>query len=208
LVPGKPWIYLPLASLSCCCQSQSPTGEKLHTKTALILAMFRAVKKDSEAAVLAGLGETCATKAMIRRCLNPEADQRRIEFVTRLRRDARLYHPPAEARENCAGGHPRRWGRRMPAPRHHAKWGSGWQLGRAFVLGQMRGFRYKQVLCQWAVSGPGHLMHAYVIEVCGFSEPWYSVTSAVDLSPAQVVTAVVDWRQPFLPFSDNWRPLP
>ncbi|OHB73570.1 MAG: hypothetical protein A2V70_20650 [Planctomycetes bacterium RBG_13_63_9] len=47
-----------------------------------------------------------------------------------------------------------------------------------------------RVLCQWAVSGPGHLVYAYVFEVDGYEEPWYSVCSARDLSPSQTVATV------------------
>jgi hypothetical protein len=48
-------------------------------------------------------------------------------------------------------------------------------------------FRYKQLRCRWAVSGPQIPMHVFVVQMAGYAEPWFLVTSALDLSPAQVV---------------------
>jgi len=129
-------------------------------------------------------------ETVIRPCLNPPEGQRRIEFVTRLRRDARLYHPLVSQPKDPEGGRPRKWGRRMAAPQNHEKWDLDWQNGRAYIYGRMRKFRYKRVLCQWAVSGPEQLVYAYVFEVDGYEKPWYSVCSALDLSPSQTVATV------------------
>jgi len=51
----------------------------------------------------------------------------------------------------------------------------------------MRKIRYKEVLCQWAVSGYDELVHAFVFTVEGYDEPWFLVTTARDLSAEQVV---------------------
>ena len=53
----------------------------------------------------------------------------------------------------------------------------------------MRSFRYKQLRCRWAVSGPQSPVHALVIHMAGYKEPWLLITSALDLSAAQVVEA-------------------
>ncbi|MBN9518553.1 hypothetical protein J0H58_08555, partial [bacterium] len=60
-------------------------------------------------------------------CLDP-ANGRRIDVVTRLRFDARLYRPldPPPRRRM---GRPRKWGDRLPAPQHHDRWGVPWQDG-------------------------------------------------------------------------------
>ena len=78
----------------------------------------------------------------------------------------------------------------MAAPKHHQKWDASWQTGRGFIYGRMRKFRYKRVLCQWAVSGPDHLVHAYVFEVEGYKKPWFTISTALGMSASQVVAVV------------------
>ena len=46
----------------------------------------------------------------------------------------------------------------------------------------MRNIRYKEVRCQWSVSGHEELVHAFVFEVEGYGQPWFVVTTALDLS--------------------------
>ena len=46
----------------------------------------------------------------------------------------------------------------------------------------MRNIRYKEVHCQWSVSGHEELVHAFVFEVEGYGQPWFVVTTALDLS--------------------------
>ncbi len=187
LLPGKPWTYLPCASRLYFRKSQLPVGETFTTKTQHAVAMLREIDDESESPILAAFDGAYAMETVIRPCLDPPEGRRRIEFVTRLRRDARLYHPLTNGPKNPAGGRPRKWGRRMAAPQNHQKWDVLWQRGRAYIHGRVRRFRYKRVLCQWSVSGPDHLVHAYVFEVEGYTEEWFVVTSALDLSPAQVV---------------------
>ncbi len=187
LAPGKPWTYLPCASRLYFRKSQLPVGETFKTKTGHAFDMLREVDDESEKPILAAFDGAYAMETVIRPCLNPPEGSRRIDFVTRLRRDARLYHPLAKTAKNPKGGRPRKWGRRMASPQNHEKWDVDWQSGRAYIHGRMRRFRYKRVLCQWSVSGTKHLVFAYVFEVEGYREPWYVVTSATKLSAAQVV---------------------
>lgn len=187
LTPGKPWTYLPCASRLYFRNSQLPVGEEFKTKTEHAADMLREVDDESERPVLAAFDGAYAMETVIGPCLNPPKGSRRIDFVTRLRRDARLYHPLTDVGKNPKGGRPRKWGRRMAAPQNHAKWGVDWQSGRAYIHGRTRSFRYKRVLCQWSVSGPNHLVFAYVFAVQGYRQPWYVVTSATRLSAAQVV---------------------
>lgn len=188
LVPGKPWTYLPCASRLYFRKDQLPVGETFATKTQHAVAMLREMDAELENPVLAGFDGAYAMHTVVGPCLDPPQGRRRIEFVTRLRRDARLYYPLAHEPKNPRGGRPRKWGRRIAAPQRHEKWDVAWQNGRAYIHGRMRRFRYQRVLCQWAVSGPKHLVHAYVFEVEGYAEPWYVVTSASGLSASQVVT--------------------
>ena len=86
-------------------------------------------------------------------------------------------------------GRPRKWGQRMAAPQHHEKWKVAWHRGRVWAYGRMRKIRYKQILCQWSVSGHQERVHAFVFEVEGYDRPWFLVTTALDLSGEQVVEA-------------------
>jgi len=120
-----------------------------------------------------------------RPCVEPKAGQRRIEIVTRLRVDARLYHPVVPRPR--AKGRPPKWGARMAAPQHHGYWPVTWRDSQAWVYGRRRRFRYKQLRCRWAVSGPHLPVHVFVVAMEGYEEPWFLVTTALDLSAAQVV---------------------
>jgi hypothetical protein len=181
---------LPCASRLYFRKSQLPIGETFQTKTASAVTMLREAAEDSRTPVLAAFDGAYAMETVIRPCLDPPEGGQRIDFVTRLRKDARLYHPLETPKKNPQGGRPRKWGRRMAAPQNHEKWEVDWQSGRGFIYGRMRTFRYKRVLCQWAVSGPEHLVYAWVFDVAGYEEPWYSVSSALDLSPSQTVSTV------------------
>lgn len=189
LISGQPWTYLPLASRLYFRKSQLPVGEKFQTKTASAVEMLHEVDSESETPILAAFDGAYAMESVVQPCLEPEEHSRRIDFVTRLRRDARLYQPLSNPSKNPKGGRPRKWGRRIAAPQHHEKWNAQWQSGRAYLYGKTRKFQYKQLRCVWAVSGPQHLIDAYVFQVEGYDEPWYTVTSALSLSASQVVAA-------------------
>ena len=88
--PGKPWIYMPTASRWYCRKSQLPSGEAFRTKTVLAVEMLREIDAESAAPILAAFDGAYAMDSVVKPCLNPPEGERRIEFVTRLRRDARL----------------------------------------------------------------------------------------------------------------------
>jgi DDE superfamily endonuclease len=185
LKPGRPWTYLPHAARLYCRQSQLPPGETFRTKTALAVELWRQADAESPAPILAVFDGAYAVETVVRPCLEPEPSRRRIELVTRLRTNARLYHPVMA--RTPAKGRPPKWGPRLAAPQHHLYWPVGWQRSRAWVYGRIRTFRYKQLRCRWAVSGPDRPVHVFVVEMAGYEEPWFLVTSALDLSAAQVV---------------------
>jgi hypothetical protein len=189
LAPGKPWTYMPLASRLYFRKNQLPVGETFRTKTAFAVDMLRQADAESAVPILAAFDGAYAMETVIEPCLNPPQGIRRIEFITRLRRDARLYQPLEDAKKNSKGGRPRIWGRRLPAPQEHAQWNVRWQKGRAYIYGRLRGFRYKRLRCCWSVSGPQQLMDAFVFEVSGYDKLWSTITSAGDLSAAQVLSA-------------------
>ena len=185
LVPGRPWTYLPHAARLYCRQSQLPMGETFRTKTALAVELLRQADAESVAPLLGVFDGAYAVDTVLRPCLEPEVGRRRLEFVTRLRADARLYHPLV-VRTARKGRRPV-WGSRIAAPQHHLYWPVSWQRSRAWVYGRMRAFQYKQLRCRWAVSGPQLPVHVLVIQMAGDTEPWFLVTSALELSAAQIV---------------------
>jgi hypothetical protein len=52
LVPGTPWTYLPLSARLYCRQSQVPTGETLHPKTAWAVELWRQADAESTAPLM------------------------------------------------------------------------------------------------------------------------------------------------------------
>lgn len=189
LIPGQPWTYLPTASRLYFRKSQLPAGESFRTKTDWAVDMLRQADAESAAPILAVFDGAYAMETVIKPCLNPPPERRRIEFVTRLRKDAWLYQPLKETTKHPQGGRPRKWGRRLPAPQHHAQWKLKWQTGRAYVYGKLRKFRYQRLRCCWSVSGSQQVVWAYVFDVPGYDKLWAAVASAGDLSAAQVLAA-------------------
>jgi hypothetical protein len=187
LVPGTPWTYLPHAARLYCRQKQLPPGETFHTKTAWAVELLRQADAESTAPSLGVFDGAYAVETVVKACLNPGPEQRRIEILTRLRVDARLYHPVVSRPRRT--GRPPTWGERLAAPQHHVYWSTAWRVGRAWVYGRIRTFRYKPLRCRWAVSGPEFPVHVFVVEVPGYRAPWFLVTTALELSAAQVVEA-------------------
>jgi hypothetical protein len=128
-----------------------------------------------------------AGATVVEPCLNPGPGQRRSELLTRLRADARLYQPVV-SRARPRGRRPK-WGERLAAPQHHVYWSTSWRAGRAWGYGRSRTFRYTHRRCRWAVSGPEIPGQVFVVAVSGDCKPWFLVTTALDLSAAQVVEA-------------------
>jgi hypothetical protein len=119
---------------------------------------------------------------VVRPLVLPEVGQPRIEFLTRLRHDARLYARPPEPHP----AHQKR-GRRLPPPRQGGRWRVPWQQGRAFVYGRLRTVRWKEILCLWHVLGHEVVVKVVVAEVEGYRKRFCLVSSALDLSGLQMV---------------------
>jgi hypothetical protein len=187
LVPGTPWTYLPHTSRLYFREAQLPAGEVFVTKTASAAAMLRAADADSPAPILGVFDGAYATATVIGPCLDP-GNGRRIDVVTRLRFDARLYRPlePTSGRRR---GRPRQWGDRLPAPEGHGRWGVRWQDGEAYVYGRRRKIRVKERGCRWSVTGPAEPVRAFVAAVEGYAEPWFLVTTSATLTGVEVVAA-------------------
>ena len=212
LAPGdnkKPWIYMPTSSRLYFRKSQLPAGERFQTKNTMAVEMLRVMDEESDVPILAAFDGAYATESVIHPCLDTSkrSTQRRIEFVTRLRKDARLYVPlkkeetteknlkettTKDPAKKSKGGRPRKrqqWGKRLPSPQNHEQWDVPWQVGQAYVYGKIRKFRYKCLRCAWSVSGPKEIVHAFVFEVPGYDKLWATITSATDLSASQVLAA-------------------
>jgi hypothetical protein len=202
LCPGdgkSPWTYLPQASRLYFRKTQLPAGETFCTKNELAVAMLRELSEVSSAPVLAIFDGGFARSSTVRPCLSgmPGAGAStglQIQILTRPRSDARLYRPlvpkaKKPRRGQRKGGRPRKWGKRLAAPRDHRRWNVPWHSGKAWAYGKLRTFRCKQVDCRWSVSGPDVPVRAFVFEVEGYDKPWFIITSALDLTAQQVLEA-------------------
>jgi hypothetical protein len=186
LLPGTPWRFLPHSARLYFRADQLPKGEKFRTKTRLAADLLQQENAVSATPLVAVFDGAYANKPVVQACLHPPAGQRRIEIVTRLRYDARLYAPVIKKRR-AHGGRPQQWGRRLPAPQQHQQWPASWRRGQALIYGRLRTFRYQQLACRWFVSGPNEPVHVFVFQVEGHQKPWYLVTTALDLTAAEVV---------------------
>ena len=186
---GSPAWFLPIAGRLYFRKSQLPKRpevarrtEPFRTKCELAVELFR-----EQARVLGGrhLG-ICdggyAQGTVVRPLVVPEPGQPRIEFLTRLRRDARLYAlPPKPHRPN------QKWGRRLPPPRQGGRWSGAWQEGQASIYGRMRKVRWKEVVCLWRVLGHDVPVKAVVAQVEGYRKRFTLVTSAEELTGLEMV---------------------
>jgi DDE superfamily endonuclease len=182
----QPAWFLPEAARLYFRQSQLPAGETFRTKCALLVELLQQqVQGDAAAEQLAVFDGGFAVRSVVRPLVWPAPGQARIEFLTRLRSDARLYAvPPAEP---ARSGPKRKWGRRLPPPRQGGRWPGPWQQGEAFVYGRRRQVRWKEVECLWRVSGHEVKVKAVVAEVEGYSKRFTLVCSARELTGLQIV---------------------
>jgi hypothetical protein len=111
----------------------------------------------------------------------------RIDFVTRLRQDARLHSLPPKERQPHQQGRTPVWGKRMAAPKDGANWPTDWQEGKVFIYGSERKVQYKEMLCQWHVLGNDVVVKVVFAWVEGYSKPFTLVSSGTDLTGLQIV---------------------
>ena len=124
-----------------------------------------------------------ALESVVRPLVRPQAAPR-IDFLTRLRCDARLYALPLPP-EQCPKGKPGpqpKWGKRLEPPRRGGMWKAKWQVGTAFVYGRQRTIRWKEIICLWRVLGWEVPVKVIVASVEGYKERFTLVTSAVELT--------------------------
>jgi hypothetical protein len=185
---GGPALFLPVAGRLYFRAGQLPAGESFRTKCQLLVELLRR-RADAENGPALGIFDGgFALRSVVRPLVLPDdPGQPRVEFVTRLRKDARLHaRPPAARRQGQRGPTPK-WGKRLPPPRQGGRWPGGWRYGEAFLYGRRRRVRYKEVVCLWRVLGHEVPVKAVVAEVEGFGKRFTLVTSAVGLSGLQVL---------------------
>src|SRR5262249_59844895 len=123
-----------------------------------------------------------ALASVVRPLVLPERGAPRVDVLTRLRHDARLFALPPAARPAGKRGPSPKWGRRLPPPRPGGFWDRGWRTGRAFIYGRERKVRWKEVICLWHVLGWEVPVKAVVAQVEGYKKRVTLVTSAMDLT--------------------------
>ena len=190
LVPREhqPAWFLPHTGRLYFRQSHLPAGETFHTKCDLLVSQVQYEAEWVPGKHLAAFDGGFALRHVVRPLVVPAAGRPRIDILTRLRKDARLYALPPKVRPKGQRGPTRKWGRRLPPPRQGGRWPGGWQQGEAYIYGRQRTVRWKEVWCLWRVLGHDVVVKAVVAEVEGFRKRFCLVSSATDLTGLQIVT--------------------
>ena len=191
---GKPAWYLPISGRLYFRKSQLPvrSGAKggpvaFRTKCELAVELLREQARITGGRHLGIFDGGYALKNVVRPLIVPEDGSPRIEFLTRLRHDARLYALPPTRRPRGKRGPMSKWGRKLSPPRQGGWWPGHWREGKAFIYGRMRKVRWKEVECLWRVLGHDVTVKAVVAEVEGYKKRFTLVTSAVGLSGLEMV---------------------
>jgi hypothetical protein len=185
--PSQPAWFLPHAGRLYFRKSQLPAGEEFHTKCELLVELVRGEAAHVAGQHLAVFDGAFAVRSVVRPLTQPKAGQPRVEFLTRLRGDARLHRLPPATRPAGRRGPAPKWGRKLPPPRRGGHWPGGWQEGRAWIYGRWRQVRYKEVVCLWRVAGHQVPVKAVVAEVEGYKKRFTLVSSATELGGLQLL---------------------
>jgi hypothetical protein len=190
--PKKPGWFLPITGRLYFRKSQLPAGPAgivaFRTKCELAMDLFREQARIAPGYKHLGVVDGgFALRSVVRPLVLPEDGSPRIDVLTRLRRDARLFAlPPAERPAGSRGPKPK-WGRRLEPPCRGGRWKVEWRTGSAFVYGRERKVRWKEIVCLWGVLGWEAPVKAIVAEVEGYQKRFTLVTSAVELTGLQMV---------------------
>jgi len=189
--PGKPGWFLPIAGRLYFRASQLPAGPggplTFRTKCELAVELFREQARIIGGKHLGLIDGGYALRNVVRPLVLPEGRGRRVDVLTRLRHDARLFAmAPADRPAGRRGPKPK-WGRRLEPPRRGGRWERGWRTGVAFIYGRRREVRWKEVVCLWRVLGHEVPVKAVVACVEGYKKRFALVTSAVELTGLQMV---------------------
>jgi hypothetical protein len=187
--PDQPAHFLPVDGRLYFRKTQlPPTEEAFRTKCELLVELVQAHARALPGPHLLVTDGGFALGSVVRPLVRPEDPQQpRIDFVTRLRHDARLCAPPPAQRRDGQRGRTPLWGRRLSPPRQGGRWPGPWQEGQAFVYGRVRRVRWKEVVCLWRVLGHQSPVKAVVAEVEGYRQRFTLVSSVTTLTGLQVV---------------------
>ncbi len=182
----QPAWFLPQSARLYFRKSQLPAGEEFHTKCELLVAQLRQEAKNLDEEHLAVFDGAFAVRSVVRPLVWPAPGEPRIDFLTRLRGDARLHALP-EIEAEGRRGPKRKWGSRLPPPQRGGQWPATWQQGEVFVYGRRRQVRWKELICLWRVLGHQVKVKVVVAEVEGYCKRFTLVSSALDLTGLQMV---------------------
>jgi hypothetical protein len=189
--PEKPAWFLPISGRLYFRRSQLPIGPDglvpFRTKCELAVDLLREQARIIPGKHLGVLDGGYALGSVVRPLVLPEPGAPRVEFLTRLRHDARLYALPPQERPKGKRGPKPKWGKKLPPPRQGGRWAGPWHVGFAFVYGRRRRIRWKEVICLWRVLGHEVPVKVIVAEVEGYKKRFTLVTSAVELTGLQMV---------------------
>ena len=160
-----------------------------QTKCELAVELLREQARIIKGKHLAVFDGGYALASVVRPLVLPAGGAPRIDFLTRLWCDARLYAlplPPEQRPKGKPGPQPK-WGQRLEPPRRGGMWKAKWQVGTAFVYGRQRTIRWKEIICLWRVLGWEVPVKVIVASVEGYKERFTLVTSAVELTGLQMV---------------------
>jgi DDE superfamily endonuclease len=185
--PSQPAWFLPHAGRLYFRKSQLPAGEEFHTKCELLVELLRCEASHVAGRHLAVFDGAFAVRSVVRPLTQPEGGEPRIEFLTRLRGDARLCRRPPATRPAGQRGPKPKWGPKLPPPRRGGQWPGEWQQGRVWIYGRWREVRYKEVVCLWRVAGHQVPVKAVVAQVEGYKKRFTLVSSATELTGLQLL---------------------
>ena len=192
--PEQPAWFVPVAGRLYFRKSQLPDGGSngeaapaFQTKCQLMVALGRQQAGTVSGKHLLVLDGGYALQSVVRPLVDPTDGSPRVDVLTRLRHDARLYdQPPSERRPGQRGPLPR-WGKRLPPPRQGGRWPGPWREAQVFVYGRVRRVRWKERCALWHVTGADRPVKVVVAEIDGYRERFTLVSTAVTLSGAQLV---------------------
>jgi hypothetical protein len=192
--PDQPAWFLPIAGRLYFRKTQLPTRsassrqtEPFRTKCELAVELLREQARVSGGRHLGVFDGGFALRSVVRPLVLPEDGQPRIEFLTRLRHDARLHALPPTHRPPGKRGRPPKWGRKLRPPRQGGRWSGPWHQGQAYIYGRVRTVRWKEVVGLWRVAGHDVPVKAVVAKVEGYKKRFTLVTSAVELTGLEMV---------------------
>jgi hypothetical protein len=185
--PAQPAWFLPHTGRLYFRKAQLPAGETFRTKCELLVDLLRREAAAIDGQHLAVFDGAFALRSVVRPLTQPAPGQRRVEFLTRLRGDARLHAlPPTAVPSGRRGARPK-WGRRLPPPRCGGRWPGVWKEGRAWLYGRWRQVRYKELVCLWYVAGHQVPVKVVVAEIEGYRKRFTLVSSARALTGLQLL---------------------